>query len=308
MADLDRLIHRLYRVVALEPNWEQARTLALNELIQWSNAHSAFWLTGAAHNKGPLQSSTTPITPDMRLALTDTVRGAAAERGEWLESLPPGLADSSGVATRGFLVDYQHRDAQLSSRVLIRFSGSSPFPSEVMFHAVGHLVEVGTLALDLLLARDSWLGAMGRAARGASALIDDNGLYYAVSPSFRTLINSSFGSNISSAQLPAPLPSDALSAAKPFVLGKLQARVSPQGPLWLLHLRSALPIDKLSPREQEVARHLSEGKTFKRIAQQLGLSPSTVANHSASIYRKLGVFRREDLISQVRTEVTRKAG
>ncbi len=307
MADLDRLIHRLYRVVALDPSWEQARTNALNEFIQWSNAHSAFWLTGAHNNTGPLHTSTTPMTTDLQLALTD-IKRIDATRGEWLESLPAGLADPKGVATRGYLVDYQHRDTQLASRLLIRFTGSSPFPSEVMYHAVGHLVEAGTLALDLLLARDSWLGAMGRAARGAGALIDADGLYYAVSPGFRNLISTTFGSTVSSGQLPLPLPSDALNSNKTFTLGKLQGRASPQGPLWLIHLRAAMPIDRLSPREQEVARHLSEGKTFKRIAQQLGLSPSTVANHSASIYRKLGVFRREDLISQVRTEVTRKAG
>jgi DNA-binding CsgD family transcriptional regulator len=306
MPDLDRLIHRLYRVVALEPDWERARTSALNELVTWGNAHSAFWLTGALHHDKPLQTATSAADDTLAQALID-LEVTSPARGIWLDPLPKALTDSNGVATRGYLIDLHHRDTQLTSRVLIRYTGSTPFTSDVLCHATGHLIEAGTLALDLLLARDSWLGAMGRTARGAGALIDAAGVYYAASAAFCQLMAGSFGNGVATGQLPVSIRHDTLQSNKTFALGKLQARASPQGPLWLMHVRAALPIDKLSPREQEVARHLSEGKTFKRIAQQLGLSPSTVANHSASIYRKLGVYRREELISQVRTDATRKS-
>lgn len=307
MADLDRLIHQLYRAVALEPDWDRARISALREWVAWGQAHSAFWLTGTVgqHPHKPVITATHPVADPLIRALTD-LDLSPTPRGTWLDRLPPALSDAAGVATRGYLIDLHHRDTQLTSRVLIRYPGAAPFNAEVLSHAAGHLIEAGTLALDLLLARDSWLVAMGRTARGAGALVDASGVYYAVSPAFTRLIAEHFPQYAAAGQLPVPLDEGALGAHKVFALGSLQARASPQGPLWLMHLRAALPIDKLSPREQEVARHLSEGKTFKRIAQQLGLSPSTVANHSASIYRKLGVYRREELISQVRTDATRK--
>lgn len=306
MADLDRLIHRLYRVVALEPHWEEARLKALEVLAQWSDATSAVWLTGAGNAAGPVRTSTLSVSP-VQLDELRHLPQSPSQRTTWLSPLPATLAVPGCPSTVGCVIDYQHRDTHLSSRVLLTFATKPDVGDDTLSHAIGHLVEAGTLAFDLLLARDSWLGAMGRPTRGAGALIDPKGAYYAVSPAFSTVMNHSFGSGISTGQLPVPLSADALDPHKTFTLGRLQARVSPQGPLWLIHVRTALPIDKLSPREQEVARHLSEGKTFKRIAQQLGLSPSTVANHSASIYRKLGVYRREDLISQVRTDVKRKS-
>ncbi|MBV8062622.1 MAG: response regulator transcription factor, partial [Nevskia sp.] len=38
------------------------------------------------------------------------------------------------------------------------------------------------------------------------------------------------------------------------------------------------------------------GKTLKSIARQYGIAVSTVANHTTRIYRKLAIYRREDLI------------
>jgi two-component system invasion response regulator UvrY len=46
--------------------------------------------------------------------------------------------------------------------------------------------------------------------------------------------------------------------------------------------------DGLSAREFEVLRHLAQGQSIKDIAQTMGLSPKTVANHQSAIKQKLG--------------------
>ena len=50
--------------------------------------------------------------------------------------------------------------------------------------------------------------------------------------------------------------------------------------------------DHLSPREQQVAEWVGEGKSNEEIAVILGISPHTVKNHLDKIFRKLGVENR----------------
>ena len=65
--------------------------------------------------------------------------------------------------------------------------------------------------------------------------------------------------------------------------------------------------DVLSPREQEIARALAMGKTFKSVAREFEIAISTVANHASRIYRKLGIYRREELVELLRKAVDSKA-
>jgi DNA-binding CsgD family transcriptional regulator len=57
------------------------------------------------------------------------------------------------------------------------------------------------------------------------------------------------------------------------------------------------PTADLSQKEQEVYDLICTGATNKEIATALFISVSTVKTHVNSIYRKLGVNRREELIS-----------
>lgn len=52
----------------------------------------------------------------------------------------------------------------------------------------------------------------------------------------------------------------------------------------------------LSPRELEVLRELAQGGTIAEAAKRLHLALNTVKVHNHSIYRKLGVDRREDAV------------
>lgn len=53
----------------------------------------------------------------------------------------------------------------------------------------------------------------------------------------------------------------------------------------------------LSPQEQRILSHLSEGLTNKEIALAMGLSEKTVRNYLTSVFSKLNVSRRAEAVS-----------
>lgn len=57
----------------------------------------------------------------------------------------------------------------------------------------------------------------------------------------------------------------------------------------------------LSARETEVMILLARGKTAKRIAEELVVSPATVHTHVAHIYRKMGINSKEELLDAIET-------
>lgn len=73
--------------------------------------------------------------------------------------------------------------------------------------------------------------------------------------------------------------------------------------------RDAMPLEKrcdllarssgLTPRESEIFRYLGRGYGSAYIADELVIAESTVRSHVKSIYRKIGVTSREELISRI---------
>ena len=55
-----------------------------------------------------------------------------------------------------------------------------------------------------------------------------------------------------------------------------------------------------TPRERDVLRGLMKGQSTKLIARELMLSPETIKHHLKSIFSKLGVRSRDDVIAEVR--------
>jgi LuxR family maltose regulon positive regulatory protein len=62
----------------------------------------------------------------------------------------------------------------------------------------------------------------------------------------------------------------------------------------------SLAVERLSPRELEVLRHLSTMMTTEEIAAATYLSANTVKTHLKSIYRKLAVTRRGEAVRRAR--------
>lgn len=64
-------------------------------------------------------------------------------------------------------------------------------------------------------------------------------------------------------------------------------------------------IEQLTPREEEVLRHVAIGKINKKIALDLGISEATVENHLTNIYRKWDVGNRtEATVQAIRSGMT----
>lgn len=72
-----------------------------------------------------------------------------------------------------------------------------------------------------------------------------------------------------------------------------------QSSLIRLELSLLSRLDRLSPREREVAQLLAGGATHKQAAQMLGSAPATIRNQTQAIYDKLGVHSRAQLASAV---------
>ena len=56
---------------------------------------------------------------------------------------------------------------------------------------------------------------------------------------------------------------------------------------------------RLSGREREVLAELARARTIASIAEELVVSENTIKAHTKSIYRKLGVHTREELLHRI---------
>lgn len=303
LKEIDRLIQTLY-AAALELDWPAFRCEALAIVCGASGAVGAAWLTQSSGTQ-PGEFSEWPVA-DANAEMLLRLQPAGSQRETLIDPLPepwPGAGDEQGL-----LLNYGHRSSSLlHSLVLLRFPRGVEIPmQEELRRAVGHMVEASTLSLRQIVQRDEWLMALGRPSRGSAALVDGDGTVYAASPRFHELLAGEFGEGVFAA-LPFRLPRVVPGEENSFTVGTLHLRVSPHGRLYLLHARRPLPLDSLSPREQEIARALAEGKTFKTVARQLDIAVSTVANHASRIYRKLGIFRREELVSLLQASKVARA-
>jgi DNA-binding NarL/FixJ family response regulator len=73
----------------------------------------------------------------------------------------------------------------------------------------------------------------------------------------------------------------------------LLAHDIPMGPV---QRHTAVSDNPLSPREVAVLGKLAEGKVYKQIADELGLSPNTVRSHLHRVYRRIGAVDRTQAV------------
>lgn len=294
MEATDRLIRGLY-ALAVEEDWGRFRVLGLERVCREIGAGAGAWLT---QDPDPMHAGEfTAWPPDMPVSAHQLQTLPLKEEAE----LPLNTAGAVPGARQGVALRYTHPDSRLISRMAFWFSGSrSGTPPEELRRLAAHLVEAGALALKHFILSDERLSRWGRSNRGTAAMVDARGTVYAASRAFRELIGSEFGETAFD-RLPFELPADLSGENSSFTRGTLRLRaVKADEVRLLIYARKAQPLDGLSPREQEIARALSTGKTFKSVARQCGIATSTVANHASRIYRKLGIYRREELFEMIR--------
>ena len=71
---------------------------------------------------------------------------------------------------------------------------------------------------------------------------------------------------------------------------------------YALVVREDQRVSLLSRREQEVARLIADGQTFKQVGEQLGLAISTVSTHLYRVYDKLSIGSRSELVQWMREQ------
>ena len=294
MEQADRLIRALY-ALAIEEDWARYRELGLERVARDVGASAAAWLT---HDADPMHAGEFTLWP-ADLAVSALVLQKLPLRDK-AEHAVEGAMPAAGLK-RGVALQYAHQDSRLVSRVVFWFAGRhDAVTGDELRRRVTHMVEAAGLALKHFILSDERLSRWGRSNRGTAAMIDQRGTIYAASKGFQELLAEEFGPQVLD-HLPFDLPADLSGENASFGHGTLRFRtVKTDDVHYLVYARKAQPLDGLSPREQQIARSLSAGKTFKSVARQCGIAVSTVANHASRIYRKLGIYRREELFELMR--------
>lgn len=157
--------------------------------------------------------------------------------------------------------------------------------------ATHHLFEASSHSYFLHLSRTF---AQERAAGGAAAVVDAQGSFYEAQPQFLDLIEEYFPDHVSET-LPFAIPPPGETAEHNGLCVKSQLL----GDLFCLLVWPSGPLDRLTRRERQVVFAVTQGLSFKQVAQEVGVAPSTVANHLYRVYRKLGVSGRSQLADLV---------
>ncbi len=125
-----------------------------------------------------------------------------------------------------------------------------------------------------------------------SALCDKEGAYHAVESKFLDLVEE-FSTKTTKQRFPRELD----NSSTEFFIEELHFTQEKLGDLFRLSIRIKNQIDDLTAREQQVVQGICQGSTFKQIAKNLDLSPSTVSNHLYRIYDKLNINSRSELVA-----------
>ena len=96
--------------------------------------------------------------------------------------------------------------------------------------------------------------------------------------------------------LPRPLLEAFASAGQAGYHGRsLDASCALSGSVLVIRVRPLNLVPRLTAAQARVAQRLRYGRSYKEVANELGLSPATVRNHAHAAYSKLGVRSKAEL-------------
>jgi DNA-binding CsgD family transcriptional regulator len=132
------------------------------------------------------------------------------------------------------------------------------------------------------------------------AIADGTGALYHLEPDFAELLRSEW-SGWQDGLLPQPLREAMLKGNPPRYAGRaLIVTRKIEKDLLFLRARRRLPVDDLTAREVEVAKHVAQGLSHKQIAARLSIAPATVRNHIQAIHARLQVRNNAELAAQLK--------
>jgi DNA-binding CsgD family transcriptional regulator len=138
--------------------------------------------------------------------------------------------------------------------------------------------------------------ASGGAVTGAAAIVDDEGWLRQIDVAFARFLRSEWP-EWTGPILPEPVAFWLRKGAREdFRCGQVILNAETVDDLQLLRIRDRVNTDSLTPRELMIAEIYVSGKTSPSIAGAMNISPSTVRRHLESVYRKLGVRSKIELL------------
>jgi DNA-binding CsgD family transcriptional regulator len=318
----NELIYRLYELAVLHGPM-QYRTLAAGLCGELLEFDAVFW--GILHSETPVPASLwqqrvrggflADLEPPDWQAFEDALfEGGSANGNTLLATISPGRGELARLSTvrghfreagmaQGLALRSPHPARNIHSLILfMRREGKPAFGAEDLARLqplAPHLGGALTLALRSLANVDQLLQSLGRPSRHSAGILDDHGMLLEADDQFRSLLRNHFP-DWQSGHMPFALPPLDRAGVEEPVVGGLHVRGTRKDGLTVLHLREVNPMDLLSPRERDVVRAIASGLTLKSIGKRLDISPSTVANHAARIYAKLGIHSRDRLVEMLK--------
>lgn len=160
-----------------------------------------------------------------------------------------------------------------------------------------HLMQA--LSMNRVLHLQRAVAAERSASAHGAAIADARGMLYHRDPLFDALVQVEWPGRCGD-RLPAAVMDAAQSPPWRFTGRTLVMHGRVEHDLLFLRARARCKADSLGPREQQVARLVAGGHTYKTIAQRLERSPATVRNQIQAVYAKLEVGGVAGLIEELR--------
>lgn len=161
---------------------------------------------------------------------------------------------------------------------------------QLLTHLIGHLsAAVDASQIRTLVARREHLESQQHLAL---AVCDRQGVLHSAERGFSDLLDDEWP-DWQGPKLPVPLGEAGYEGTR------IRIQCRPVLDLWLLTVQRQGPLACLSTRELAVAQHFGGGLTYKEIARELAIAPSTVRHHLRRIYQKLGVHDKASVATLV---------
>lgn len=228
--------------------------------------------------------------PGIAIALEDLISDdALREDTRYRRVLAPiGVGRILGIRVEDRLTD-------LCTEIsLYRSLEEAPFGSEaklLLARAAPLMIGAATQSYFLNAARPT-----GRHWSRPTALVDSEGRVYQAQDSFVTMLRKHFP-NWRGGQLPFALPDETMRSE--MSVGRLSVFVEIDRDFAYVRIWERGALEGLTDREREIAEAIASGRSYKSVARDLDISPSTVSNHLQRIYTKLAVSSRDELASLV---------
>ena len=159
-----------------------------------------------------------------------------------------------------------------------------------------HLKQALTLNRASHLSRVAVSRGEGKTLR-AIGIADVKGHVYGHDEVFMALISNASGEDYkNSMQLPPDLTAQLGRHERAFIWQQLVVSCHAEHGLIIVKLRQQTLFDILTAREKEIALLVAKGRTYKRVAAELGKATGTVRNQIQTVYSKLRVNNIAELI------------